>query len=76
MLLTLGEGIRLKREAAHLSARHVSLEAGLSPSYVGKVEKGEIEPTISSFYRICKAIGANDKEIVFLLRLAANANPS
>lgn len=76
MILTLGDGIRMKREATKQSARHVSLEARLSPSYVGKVEKGEISPTIAAFYRICRAIGANDKEIVFLLRLAANADSS
>lgn len=74
MQLTLGEGLRLLRSKTNQSARHVSQVSGLSSSYVSKVEKGEIEPTISSFYRICEAVGANDKEIVFLLRLAANAN--
>lgn len=73
-LLSLGDGIRYLRERKSMSARQVSLDSGLSPSYVGKVEKNEIEPSISGFYKICRVIGANDKEIVFLLRLAASGH--
>lgn len=72
--LSLGDGIRYLRERTNMSARHVSLASGLSPSYVGKVEKNEIEPSISGFYKICKVIEASDKEIVFLLRLATSGN--
>lgn len=72
--LSLGDGIKYLRERKSMSARQVSLECGFSPSYVGKVEKNELEPSISAFYRICRAIGANDKEIVFLLRLAVDGH--
>lgn len=74
--LSLGDGIKYLRERRKMSARQVSISAGLSPSYVGKVEKNEIQPSITGFYHICQVIGASDKEIVFLLRLATNGNPS
>lgn len=73
-VLTLGDGLHYLRERAALSARQVSLAAGLSPSYVRKVEKNEIEPTVSSFYRICKAVSATDKEILLLLKLVTNGH--
>jgi transcriptional regulator with XRE-family HTH domain len=69
--LSLSEGIRYLRKRKGMSARRVSLEAGLSSSYVSKVEKGEIEPSISSFYKICQVIEATDKEVVFLLKLVS-----
>lgn len=72
--LSLSEGIKYIRKRKNMSARAVSLAAGLSPSYVSKVEKEEIQPSISSFYRICQVIEATDKEIVFLLRLAGADN--
>lgn len=73
--LSLSEGIKYIRQRKKMSARQVSLGAGLSPSYVSKVEKAEIEPSVSSFFKICQVLGATDKEVVFLLRLAV-ANSS
>ena len=40
--LTLGQAIELLRRPTGMSARALSLHSGLSESYVGKVEKGEI----------------------------------
>lgn len=59
----LGDLIRRSREARHLSARALSAQADLSPSYVGKVEAGEIEPSLRAFARIAMALGLTSQEI-------------
>jgi len=46
-------------------ARALSLKAHLSPSYVGKLEAGEIEPSVKAFGRIALALGMNPQEIYY-----------
>ena len=53
-----------------LSARKVSELAGLSPSYVNKVESGEISPSLRAFSQITEALQLNDLEVATLCRLA------
>lgn len=67
--LTFGEamcGLRLQK---HVSARALSLAAGLSPSYVGKIETGTIKPSLEAFVRIVEVLECSDIEILFLLGL-------
>lgn len=47
------------------SARALSLAAGLSPSYVGKLEAGDIEPSVRAFARIAQVLELNRQEIYF-----------
>lgn len=61
----LAEAVQLQRTKRGFSARALSLEAGLSPSYVGKLEAGEIEPSVKAFARIAKVLGMNQAEIFF-----------
>jgi transcriptional regulator with XRE-family HTH domain len=51
-----------------LSARALSDQAGLSPSYVSKVESG-LEPSLKAFARIADVLDLNIHEIRFLMRL-------
>ncbi len=60
---------QLWRTSKGMSARQVSLAAGLSASYVSKMEAGGIMPPIDTFMRLVKILGCNDKEILFLLGL-------
>lgn len=62
--------LRQRREAMGLSARAVSEMAGLSPSYINKVESGEISPSLRAFSQISEALNLNDLEVVTLCRLA------
>lgn len=57
------ELIRRKRMEKDLSARSLSLAAHVSPSYVRKVEAGEIEPSLRQFARLARALGMNRYEI-------------
>lgn len=58
-----GSAVRLLRLKAHKSARALSLECGLSPSYVGKVEAG-MDPSLKAFARIALGLGMTNQEIL------------
>jgi transcriptional regulator with XRE-family HTH domain len=64
-----GAFVRRCREARHLSARSLSLQAGLSESMVTKIERGNIEPGLRVFAKLAAALNLNDREIAFLVRL-------
>lgn len=51
-----------------MSARGVSSAAGVSPSYVAKLERGDFVPTVDTFARLVKVLECSDLEILVLLR--------
>ncbi len=55
--------IRHLRKRMGISARALSIKAGLSPAYVFKVETGAIEPSLRSFARLAVALGMNAGEV-------------
>lgn len=57
----------LRRKQGY-SARQLSDKAHLSPSYVQKVESGEMKMSLSAFCRIVTILGLNKDEIIFLVR--------
>lgn len=59
----LAEAIKLLRQNRGLSARQLSLKAGLSSSYVGKLEAREIEPSVRAFAQIAQVLGMSQREI-------------
>jgi transcriptional regulator with XRE-family HTH domain len=65
--LTIGTILRVLREQKGITARALSLAAGLSESYVGKVEKGEIEPSLRAFGKIARQLGLNQREVALLV---------
>lgn len=62
-LFCVGDAIHLLRERRGLSARGLSNLAGLSPSYVSKVEAGEIEPSFRAFARMACVLKMTPREI-------------
>lgn len=67
---SLAGAFRYIRERRELSARGLSIRAGLSPSYVGKLEAGEIEPSVKAFTAICRALDLSQREILFCILCA------
>lgn len=65
VLLTAGEIISMVRARKGWSARELSKRAGLSPSYVTKLEAGEIEPSLKAFSSLAVALNMTTTEIVF-----------
>lgn len=68
--LSFGQFIKHKREQADQTARHVALEAGLSASYVSKVEADQMKPSLKAFAALVEVLDCTNLEIVFLVRLA------
>ena len=74
MSQTLGETIRFARKRKGLSAAGLSKLAGKSPSYVTKVERGELEPSLSAFAAMARVLEFTDQEIAFTVRRAGVAD--
>jgi transcriptional regulator with XRE-family HTH domain len=60
--------LRFSRERVGMSARQLSAAAGLSPSYVNKVEAGTM-PSLQAFAKLAKAAEMTDAEIAFAVRM-------
>ena len=52
----LGETIRTHRKRAGLSQEKLAERSGLSPKYVGEVERGCVNISLDSLVRIAKAL--------------------
>jgi transcriptional regulator with XRE-family HTH domain len=63
--ITLADAVRHLRLRKGLSTRALSQSAGLSPSYVSKLEAGEIEPSVRAFGKLAVVLGMNQHEIFF-----------
>lgn len=57
-----------------MSARELSLKAGLSESYVGKLEGGRIDPSLRAFGRLAMALGLTRAEVHFLVMEAGRVD--
>jgi transcriptional regulator with XRE-family HTH domain len=56
--------VAMKRQSAGLSANALSLACGLSKSYVGKFETGQIaEPSLSAFARMARVLRMTPAEV-------------
>lgn len=72
--LTVGAILRACRMARGVSARRLSLDAGLSESVVGKVESGAVEPSLRVFALVSQQLRLSDREIALLVRLASRSD--
>lgn len=55
----LGKNIRAARRAKRMSQEVLAEASGLSPNYIGSVERGEKTPSLESFINIANALGAS-----------------
>lgn len=74
MALTVSDLIKYKRQKFGLSARQLSGMAGLSPSYVSKVENGTIKPSLDAFGKIVRLLEFSDVEIAFVVKKIAGVD--
>jgi len=72
-ILALGRELRRRRHARGLSLYGVGEAAGLSPNYVGSVELGRRDPSLSTMIRIAQAVGAEIGELLGLPHMTADA---
>lgn len=68
---SLGQAIKLLRSKRRVSARKLSEAIGFSPSYINKIEKGEIDPSVRAFAKIAYYLQMSPPELVYLLNSIA-----
>lgn len=62
------EAISEGRRKQRLSKTRLGLNAGLSESYVGKLESGECQPSLRTFALLARALGLTPLEIYFVIQ--------
>lgn len=68
----IGEAIRKRREDMNISARSLSKAIGKSPTYVGKVESGDINLSLREFSKMAIELEMTGMEILYLVRQAVH----
>ena len=64
LVKAIGDKIRETRLAKDLSQEQLSYDSDLPLSQIGRIERGENNPTISSLYAIAKALNVDLKLLV------------
>lgn len=59
-----GENLRLKRRSVGLSQEQLAYASGLDRSYVGKIERGQVNVTIERVYILARTIGCSPKDLI------------
>lgn len=63
LIKNLGEKIRLRRLDQNLSQELLSYDADIPRNQVGRIERGEINTSIITLFKICKALNISMKEL-------------
>ncbi len=58
-----GENLAKARKKKGMNQVEVAVEAGLNPSYYGKIERGLVNPSIEKLYKIIKSLGVKSSDI-------------
>jgi len=74
LALLLGKRIRSLREAAGISQERLALASGLDRSYLGRIERGEVNITVLSLYQIAHALNCSAHEILPKISVRKKAN--
>lgn len=53
---TVGQRIRAQRKAKRLSQDVLALECKVDRSYMGRIERGEVNITLEKLYRVARAL--------------------
>ena len=63
LIKAIGEKIRQKRINLNLSQENLSYDANIPRNQVGRIERGEISTSITTLYKICKALNMELEEL-------------
>ncbi|WP_281321994.1 helix-turn-helix domain-containing protein [Flavobacterium aestivum] len=61
---SVGKKLREKRLAKNLSQVNLASDANIPESQIGRIERGEINTTIGTLFKICNALGIEFKELI------------
>jgi len=61
---SVGEKLRAHRLSKKISQVTLSYDAEIPKSQIGRIERGEINTTIGTLYKICTALGIEFKDLI------------
>ncbi len=64
----LGKRVRAARKAMRLSQEQLGERSGLHRTYIGHIERGEVNPTLHNVLLLAQALGLDASELVRGLR--------
>ncbi|MCL6695266.1 helix-turn-helix domain-containing protein [Acinetobacter baumannii] len=62
--IKIGQLIRKKRMENRLTQESLALQCGIDRSYMGRIERGEVNITILKLYEIAKILKVDPKELL------------
>lgn len=62
--LKIGQLIRNKRIEHKLTQESLALQCGIDRSYMGRIERGEVNITVEKLYEIASSLGLKEKELI------------
>lgn len=62
--VTIGQLIRNKRAQQKMTQESLALQCGIDRSYMGRIERGEVNLTVEKLYEIALVLGINAKELL------------
>lgn len=60
----IGLSIRQKRTQSNITQESLALQCGIDRSYMGRIERGEVNLTVEKLYEIARALETNAKELL------------
>jgi len=64
VLIKLGQRLRTSRQEKSISQEELAAIAGLHRTYIGMIERGEKNVTITSLITVCKALGIDVSDVL------------
>ena len=64
LAIALGERIRAQRKACRISQDALALACSLDRSYVGRIERGEVNITVEKLYRIAGELACEPSSLL------------
>lgn len=61
LAVSIGQLIRFTRESKKISQENLALQCGIDRSYLGRIERGEVNITIKKLYEIASALDTDPK---------------
>ncbi len=60
----IGSNIKKARKRINKKQVEIAVDAGINPSYYGKIERGVVNPSLEKLYRIIRALNTTSSEIL------------
>ena len=59
-----GQNLRVIRKLKGFSQERLAYESGIDRSYLGKIERGQVNITISKIYKLAEGLACSPKELL------------